>query len=323
VQADHLQSRSVADDLLSNCPGAITMHFLLKKLSTLSALALCALMPTASAADLKDFLALPRPAPTHEIRYGAAQSQGIDVFLPAGKGPHPVAILIHGGCWSDFPGAGREQLRPLAADWARRGIAVWSLGYRRANEAGGGYPNLYLDVATAVDRLRSDGAALGIDTKRSVLTGHSAGGHLALWAASRAGLPAGSPLRQANEPLPVHSVVGIAGVGDLAAFAPRLPGSCGRGILERLSGGGSDAYADVSPARLGLPERVRSVVMVSATEDQIVPLRAARDYRNALPAEAASRVRLRDVAGAGHFDLVTPGTPAFEAVFEEVRRLLP
>ena len=298
------------------------MQSLLKELLALSALALCALTAPAGAADLKDFLALPRPAPTHEIRYGAAQSQGIDVFLPAGRGPYPVAILIHGGCWSDFPGAGREQVRSLAADWARRGIAVWSIGYRRANEADGGYPNLYLDVAAAVDRLRSEAPRLGIDMMRSVLAGHSAGGHLALWAASRTRLPAGSPLHQSSEPQPVRGVVGMAGVGDLAAFAPRLPGSCGRGILERLSGGGSDAYADVSPARLGLPDFIRSVVMVSATDDQIVPLRAARDYRNALPAKAASRVRLRDVAGAGHFDLVTPGTPALEAVLEEVQRLL-
>lgn len=298
------------------------MHALLRKLSTLSSLALAALASTAGAVELRDFLALPKPAPTHAISYGAAQSQGIDIFLPAGKGPHPVAILVHGGCWSDFPGAGREQLRPLAADWARRGVAVWSIGYRRANEAGGGYPHIYRDVATAVDRLRSEAPALAIDLNRSVLTGHSAGGHLALWAVSRTRLPAGSPLQQSGEPLPVRGVVSIAGVGDLAAFAPRLLGSCGRGILEKLSGGGSDVYADVSPARLGLPESVRSVVMLSAANDQIVPLRAARDYRDALAPDAASRVRLRDVPGAGHFDLVTPGTPAFEAVFEEIRRLL-
>ncbi|MBA3594034.1 MAG: alpha/beta hydrolase [Polaromonas sp.] len=278
---------------------------------------------SAHGVELKDFLALPQPTPTQQISYGAAQSQGIDVFLPAGAGPHPVAIMIHGGCWSDFPGAGREQVRALAADWARRGVAVWSVGYRRANETGGGYPNLYLDVATAVDRLRSEAPRLGIDPTRSVLAGHSAGGHLALWAASRTRLPAASPLRRAgHQPLSVRGVVSIAGVGDLAAFAPHLPGSCGRGILQRLMGSGPDPYADVSPARLGLPESVGSVVMLSATEDGIVPLRAARDYRSALPAEAAARVRLRDVTGAGHFDLVTPGTPAFEAVFEEVRRLL-
>lgn len=274
----------------------------------------------AQAVDLKEFLALPKPAPTHTLRYGAAPSQGIDVFLPAGKGPHPVAILIHGGCWSDFPGAGREQVRALAAEWARRGIAVWSIGYRRANEAGGGYPNLYLDVATAVDLLRTEGPKLGLDLRRSVLTGHSAGGHLALWAASRSKLPAASPLRQAAEPLAVRHVVSMAGIGDLSAFAPRMAGSCGRGILERLSAGGSDPFADVSPSRLGLPAAVASVVMVSAAEDQIVPVWSARDYRTALPADAAARVRLRDIADAGHFDLVAPGTPAFEAVFEEIRR---
>lgn len=285
-------------------------------------LTLAAVIQGARAVELKDFLALPQAAPTQQISYGAAQSQGIDVFLPEGKGPHPVAILIHGGCWSAFPGAGREQVRALAADWARRGVAVWSIGYRRANEAGGGYPNLYLDVAAAVDRLRSEAPRLGIDLQRSVLAGHSAGGHLALWAASRTRLPAASPLRTAGEPLAVRGVLSIAGVGDLAAFAPRLSGSCGRSILQRLMGAGSDPYADVSPARLGLPDDVGSVVMVSATDDRIVPLRAARDYRQALPADAAARVRLRDVAGASHFDLMTPGTPAFEAVFEEVQGLL-
>lgn len=279
-----------------------------------------ALPLAAQAVDLKEFLALPKPAPTHAMPYGTAPSQGIDVYMPAGKGPHPVAILIHGGCWSDFPGAGREQVRALAAEWARRGVAVWSVGYRRANEAGGGYPNLYLDVATAVDRLRVEAPRLGLDLQRSVLTGHSAGGHLALWAASRSKLPAASPLRQASEPLAVRHVVSMAGVGDLSAFAPRMAGSCGRGILERLTAGGGDPFADTSPSRLGLQADVASVVMVSAAKDQIVPVWSARDYRSALPADAAARVRLRDVADAGHFDLVTPGTPAFEAVFEEVRR---
>jgi len=283
---------------------------------------IASLSHNAGAVELKDFLALPRPPPSQVIAYGAAPSQAIDVFLPAGPGPHPVAILIHGGCWSDFPGAGREQLRPLAADWARRGIAVWSLGYRRANEAGGGYPGMYSDVATAVDRLRSAGPALGLDIGRSVLAGHSAGGHLALWAAARSRLPVTSPLRQTEPPLPVRAVVSIAGVGDLAAFAPRLPGTCGSGILERLTNGSADPFADVSPARLGLPDHVGSVMLLSAVDDQIVPLGAARDYRQALGADAAARVYLRDIAGAGHFDLVTPGTPAFDLVFDEVRRAL-
>jgi acetyl esterase/lipase len=284
------------------------------------ALGLAVFAPT-EAVELKDFLQLARPVPTLELRYGQAPSQAIDVFLPPGAGPHPVAILIHGGCWAELPGATREQLRPLAARWAGLGIAVWSIGYRRANEAGGGYPAMYRDVAMAVDRIGVDGPPLGIDVARSVLVGHSAGGHLALWAASRASLPAGSPLRQPAEPLPVRAVISVAGIGDLEKFSPAIPATCGPGVLEGLAGPGADRFADVSPARLVLPPVVRSVVMVSAAGDKLVPLQAARDYRDAQPA-AAARIRLRDVAQAGHFDLVTPGAPAAEVVLQEVRQAL-
>lgn len=291
-----------------------------KRALAAAAIGLAVAAPAASV-ELKDFLLLQRPVPVRELRYGAAPSQAIDVYLPVGAGPHPVAVLIHGGCWADLPGATREQLRPLAAHWASRGVAVWSIGYRRANEAGGGYPHMYLDVAAAVDRMRDEAAGLGIDPARSVLVGHSAGGHLALWAASRASLPAGSPLRQHSEPLAVRGVVSVAGIGDLQTFSPAIPNTCGPGVLEGLAGPGSDRLADVSPARLPLPSSVRSVVMISGTADRLVPLQAARDYRVSQVA-AQARIRLRDVAGAGHFDLVAPATPAAEAVFDEVGRAL-
>jgi acetyl esterase/lipase len=134
--------------------------------------------------ELSTFVALPGPEPTLQVRYGEAPSQAIDVFVPSGSGPHPVAILIHGGCWSTTA-AGREQLRHLGADLIQRGIAVWSIGYRRANEPGGGYPGTFQDVGAAIDRLREDAPTHGLDLSRTVLVGHSAGGHLALWAAAQ------------------------------------------------------------------------------------------------------------------------------------------
>jgi hypothetical protein len=123
---------------------------------------------TASAAsaaepvELSAFIALARPEPMLQVRYGAEPSQGIDIFLPAGSGPHPVAILIHGGCWSTAA-SGREQLRHLGTDLAERGIAVWSLGYRRANEAGGGYP-----APSRMSALRS--TAYGMMRRRTIWT---------------------------------------------------------------------------------------------------------------------------------------------------------
>jgi acetyl esterase/lipase len=218
-------------------------------------LAVAGIAPASHAAEpmgIPAFMAIPRPTPTAEIRYGEAPTQAIDLFLPDGHGPFPVVVLIHGGCWSQRTAA-REQLRHLGEDLARRGIATWSIGYRRADEAGGGYPGTYLDVGNAIDRLRDEAPRHRLDLSRTVLVGHSAGGHLALWAASRDRLPASSVLR-VDAPFVPRDVVAIAGVGDLASFAPLIPGVGGPGIGERLVGEPSaerpDVYADISPAAI-------------------------------------------------------------------------
>jgi acetyl esterase/lipase len=268
----------------------------------------------ASAADpveLSAFIALARPEPTLQVRYGAEPPQGIDIFLPAGSGPHPVAILIHGGCWSTVA-SGREQLRHLGAHLAERGIAVWSLGYRRANEAGGGYPGTFQDVSAAIDRLRDDAPTYHLDLSRTVLVGHSAGGHLALWAAARKGLPTASPLHVSSPFMP-RAVISLAGVGDLKTFARFIPLHCGNGILESLAP--ADRLAEVSPAVLPPPDA--STVMVSGVLDRLVPPYVARDYARARQGKAGS-VRFVDIPDAGHFDLVVPSAPAWA----DVRRLI-
>ncbi|BAU88765.1 esterase/lipase-like protein [Methylorubrum populi] len=262
--------------------------------------------------ELSTFRDLPRPEPTLQVAYGEAPAQGIDVFLPDGPGPHPVAVLIHGGCWSAST-AGREQMRHLGSELARRGIAVWSIGYRRANEAGGGYPGTYQDVASALDRLAEDAPTHRLDLSRVVLAGHSAGGHLALWATSRGSLPTASPLQGLPRFVP-RAVISLGGVGDLATFARFVPVLCGPGIVERLAP--SDKLAEVSPA--ALTPSAGSVVMVSGVIDRLVPPWVAYDYARAMRGKSATVPRLVDVPDAGHFDLVTPHTSAWR----EVRALI-
>jgi acetyl esterase/lipase len=259
------------------------------------------------------FAALERPKPAAVFQYGPASSQALDVFLPSGKGPHPVAIIIHGGCWRDLPAAGREQLRPIAAELAKQGIAVWSIGYRRADENGGGYPGTFQDVATAIDELRSQAALYDLDTSRTVVIGHSAGGHLALWASVRDRLPAHSPLRSTDAFVP-GGVISLAGIADLKAFGRFVPLLCGPGIIERLAPerASTDPYADISPAQLP-PPRGR-VVMVSGILDRLVPPYVADDYARLMRRTHSQAVTLIDIPGAGHFDLVTPGAPAWKEV---------
>lgn len=269
--------------------------------------------------DIPTFMAIPRPVPTTEIRYGTEPTQAIDVFLPAGSGPSPLVVLIHGGCWSAKT-AGRQQLRHVGSDLADRGIAVWSIGYRRSDEAGGGYPGTYQDIATAIDRLRDDAHRYGLDLSRTVFVGHSAGGHLALWAAGRDRLPVGSPLH-AFTPLLPREVIALAGVGDLKAFSPQVPGICGPGIVENLVGAPTaerpDVYAETSPSVLGATDA--RVVMVSGVLDRLVPPHVAHDYARAVRGEVS--VRLVNIEGAGHFDLVATGQ-AWETVRRNIEAAL-
>ena len=261
--------------------------------------------------ELSAFIAIPRPPPTTTLQYGATASQGVDLFLPNGQGPHPVAILIHGGCWS-VTTAGREQLRHIGSVLARQGIAVWSIGYRRANELDGGYPGTFQDVGAAIDHLRTEGARHDLDLARTVLVGHSAGGHLALWASVRDQLPAGSPLHS-RDPFVPRSVISLAGIGDLKAFARMVPILCGPGIINRLAPQitSADPYADISPT--ALPPPTGQVVMISGIVDRLVPPYVAHDYARAMR-QKRSNVEVIDIPDAGHFDLVTPGTTAWEQI---------
>lgn len=293
--------------------------------TTLTLIVLAVVTPVYAAdpIDLSTFVAISRPEPTLQLRYGSEPSQTIDVFLPAGSGPHPVAVLVHGGCWSAHT-AGREQLRHLGAELARRGIAVWSVGYRRADEPGGGYPGTFQDVGDAIDRLRSEAPQYNLDIARTVLVGHSAGGHLALWAAARGQLPEGSQLHR-PEPFVPRAVISLAGIGDLKAFAPFVPVICGPGILERLTGappsGSRDAYADISPGVLP-PAPEGHVVMISGLLDRLVPPYVAYDYARAMRDKREAPVELVDVPQAGHFDLVTLGTPAWAEVNRRIEAAL-
>ena len=123
-----------------------------------------------------------------KISYGAHPAQVVELTRPDGAGPHPVAVLIHGGFWSAR--YDRSLMRPLVPELIADGWAVANIDYRGVGHDGGGWPGTLLDAATAVDLL-ADQADLDLD--RVCTIGHSAGGHLAAWLAARPGLPADAP----------------------------------------------------------------------------------------------------------------------------------
>jgi acetyl esterase/lipase len=261
-----------------------------------------------------DLLERPRPEPTASISYGAAQMQRVDVWVPAGKGPHPTVLMVHGGCWQTEI-ADRRIMNWIADDLRRRGIAVWNIDYRGVDRDGGGYPGTFLDAAAAADALRTHAAAYKLDLSPLVATGHSAGGHLALWLAARSKLPAASPLRTAN-PIKIDHVVSLGGLPDLEEAA-RPPGSgCGTEVIGRLTGG---RFADTSVPRLA-PLGVRQV-LVNGLQDRIIPTAYAEGY--AAPVRAkGDDVRVRLIDRTGHDELIAPESAAWAATVEEIERAL-
>jgi acetyl esterase/lipase len=270
-------------------------------------LSMCSSSAHAAPAKVQDYMAQPQVAPDARIAYGPASAQVVELFLPkAGKGPYPVVVLLHGGCFlAEYQGL--PQTSGIAADLAQRGYAVWNVEYRKLGEDGAGYPGTFLDVADAVDRLKVEAEAHKLDTRRVVAVGHSAGGHLALWAASRAKLPKDSQLWRAG-PLKIRAVVSLGGIGDLAPHAGVFAGACGPSIAQVAP---PRTYAETSPAEL-LPTGV-GVTMIHGEFDHVMPPDTGQAYAARVRA-AGDRAEAIEIKGVGHFDPVMPTTDAWKAV---------
>jgi acetyl esterase/lipase len=264
---------------------------------------------------------LPRRAPDHRIAYGKDPKQYGELRVPPGRGPHPVVVLLHGGCFKAAY-ATAEYMAPIGDALKDEGIASWSIEYRRLGDPGGGWPGTYLDVGQAVDFLRSIARRYDLDLSRVVVVGHSAGGHLAMWSAGRSRLPKESPLHSAD-PLPLRGAVDLAGPLDMSAHIAEYEQLCRDSVITSLLGGTPatrpERYAQASPIRLlpyGLPQ-----VLVLGTYEEFVPMPLMRAYADAARA-AGDSVRLVFVPGAGHFEIASPRSFAWAPVDRAIRSLL-
>lgn len=160
-----------------------------------------------------EFQAIPAKAADATVRYGPDPRQFGELRLPEREGPLPVVVLIHGGCFKSAYATLRD-LAPMADALKQAGIATWNIEYRRLGDPGGGWPGSYRDVAAGIDHLRTIAPRHRLDLGRVVIVGHSAGGHLAMWAAARGRLPKGSAVGS-GDPLRPAGAIDLAGPFDM------------------------------------------------------------------------------------------------------------
>jgi acetyl esterase/lipase len=233
-------------------------------------------------------------ARTAHHTYGGHRQNRADLHMPRTGGPHPVVILIHGGYWRAT--YGKVVMKPVAADLVRRGFATWNIEYRRIGRGqGGGYPATFDDVAAAIDHLASL-VDPRLDLGDVTLIGHSAGGHLALWAASAD-----------QGRVRFQRVIAQAPVCNLAKARPaiELLGGTPAEVPER--------YAECNPIEM-LPVAI-PVLLVHGAGDATIPVERSREYAEAARA-AGDDVELVQPHPGGHRSHVDPRTPSWRAAVE-------
>jgi acetyl esterase/lipase len=256
--------------------------------------------------------------PAIRIAYGPAPEQFGELRLPAGPGPHPVVVVVHGGWWRATFNLGYAG--HLCAAFAADGIASWNIEYRRVGSPGGGYPVLLEDVTSAVEALRTIARDYPLDLTRIVVTGHSAGGHIAGWLAAKQTHPA---LNVFGTSPPLIGAVPVAGALDLALCSQLgVSDSVGIPVHDFLGGTPAafpDRYALASPAQLlpvGIP-----VVCVHGSTDANVPLAISESYV-AQATAAGDPASLIVLDGVDRFAPFDPASPAGAVVRAAVRDLI-
>lgn len=247
---------------------------------------------------------LEKKAPKAELRlaYGKDPLQFGDLRLPAGKGPFPLVVNIHGGFWRAMYDL--EHNGHLCEVLRGKGVATWSIEYRRVGNPGGGWPGTFDDVKAAAEHVKVLAKQYPIDLKRVIAMGHSAGGQLALFA----GL----------EVKWLRGAISLAGVNDLRrAHELKL----GREQVKAFLGGTPEDTPE--RYRTGSPiERLpmgKPVVLIHGAKDAVIPVEISERYA-AAARKAGDRVTL-DVLPGGHFELIDPASTQWATVEKRVLEL--
>lgn len=245
-----------------------------------------------------------KPTPAdHRLPYGKDPLQFGDLRLPSGMGPFPVVINIHGGFWR--AAYDLEHNGHLCEALRAKGIATWSLEYRRLGNPGGGWPGTFDDVKAATEHTRELAKTYPLDLKRAIAMGHSAGGHLALYLGFE---------------IPwLKGVISLAGVADLRrAFELKLSKEVVKDFLGGTPAEVADRYKTASPIErlpMGKP-----VILIQGEKDNIVPPEIATRYAEAAK-KAGDKVTL-DLLPGGHFELIDPSASQWATVEQRVQSLI-
>jgi acetyl esterase/lipase len=224
------------------------------------------------------------------IAYGTRPDQILEVRDGHAGAGRPLVIIIHGGFWR--PDIDRVHARPMAAAVAAAGWTVALPEYARVrHDPEPTLADLRLLLAQSLQRIPAHNGAV-------VLIGHSAGGHLVLWAGAARLCPT------------LIGTLALAPVADLR-LAHQL--GLGNGAVLRFLGCDPAERPELDPCRM--PAAPAATTLVHGVDDDTVPLAISESY-----VAAHHAARLVAVTAAGHYEVIDPQAPAWTSVMAELVR---
>jgi acetyl esterase/lipase len=259
--------------------------------------------------DSSDLAAFTNPVADHVIYYGEDEFQYGELRLPATDGPHPVIVFIHGGCWlADFD---ITHSRKLVAAFTAAGFATWNVEYRRVGNPGGGWPGTFDDIARGTDHLALIAEDFDLDLGRVLISGHSAGGHLAIWSSNR---PEQWPTK-----IKPAALLAMAPAPDLEYVHQQ--GVCGN-VIDRLMGGSPEQVPEryvfgsgISRLPMDIPQYI-----VIGKHDRDWAVVGRRYVEAAVQSGNSPQVIIAEESG--HFEMIDPDSSSWPLILQTAKSAL-
>ncbi len=242
----------------------------------------------------------------YRLNYGPGVFQFGDLRLPEGEGPHPLVVIIHGGCWTAKYGL--HLMDAMAERLTSLGFATWNPEFRRVGMKDAEWSDIFTDVLMATNYVDNLASRFNLDTKNIILTGHSSGGHLVLWLAHQ------QQLINKHGLMNVKAVVSLAPLTDLSKVASDDTLPC-HNTVEGLMGGSladfPQRYQQASPVQMA--DTSINIIVVNGDQDSKGFYSQFLDYRKIMKKRGRDIQHL-EVGPSGHFEMITPGTNAWKDV---------
>ena len=259
---------------------------------------------------MKDVQSFPIKSQSLEIKYGNLEKQRGFLRWVGESEKQPLVVIIHGGCWVSAI-ADYQFMEPFASALSEAGYSSYNLEYRSLGDSGGGYPGTFEDIINGINYLVELSKSYPIDLNKVIITGHSAGGHLALWSAFSKQLK-----------FKPKGIISLAGIVDLISYLEREGKRCGSNVDELMGGlpeGLNERYIEFSPEFQA--DFSQQISLVHGKVDPIVPYSHIQSFekKGKLNGQNFKSIGIDE---AGHFELVIPQGKSWEIFLNELQLIL-